>query len=113
MAKKSSVNKSQAIREYYADNPKAKPMQVAAALKKNGVNVTPAFVSTIRSTSKKKKIGKPGRPATPKASARGGSSRRSKNVTFDALIKVKSIVREMGGIAEARAALDALESLMD
>ncbi len=140
MAKKSGgPNKSQAIRDYYATNPKAKPMEVSDALKAQGLSVTPAFVSTIRSTSKKKKVGKPGRPAgstkrgpTPAAEAvskkRGrpagkksaassagrpaASSKSSGSVSIDSLIKVKNMVESMGSIEEARAALSALERLM-
>ena len=113
MAKKSSVNKSKAIRDYYDANPKAKPMQVAAALKKKGVIVTPAFVSTIRSTSKKKKVGKPGRPAGSSKSGKGGSrANPTGTVSFESLLKVKSIVDEMGGISQARTALNALEKLV-
>tara|TARA_R110002049_G_scaffold72490_1_gene186946 strand:- start:39391 stop:39729 length:339 start_codon:yes stop_codon:yes gene_type:complete len=112
MAKKKSVNKSKAIRDYYAANPKAKPLEVAAALKKSGIDVTPAFVSTIRSTSKKKKVGKPGRPTGSKSS-RQKTGTGADDVSFDSLIKVKSIVEQMGGVAQARAALDALEILLD
>ena len=40
MAKKSKgPNKSQAIRDYYKSNPKAKPKDVVTALKKKGVDV--------------------------------------------------------------------------
>ena len=114
MAKKSSVNKSKAIRDYYAANPKAKPKQVSESLKKKGINVSPAYVSTIRSTSRKKKVGKPGRPSGSSKTRRGrtSGSARSK-VSFEALLRVKSIVDEMGGIAQARAALDALEQLTE
>ena len=102
-----AVNKSQAIREYYDANPFAKPKEVANELKKKGIQVTPAFVSTIRSTSKRKggKIGKPGRPV-------GSTNRRlNGDVSVEALVQVKQIVDEMGGIPQARAALAALEKL--
>lgn len=127
MAKKSAgQNKSKAIREYYAANPNAKPMEVAEALKAQGLTVTPAFVSTIRSTSKKKKsIRKPGRPAgstkstakkapaSKKASVgRPRADQGSNNVSVDALIKVKGMVEAVGSIEETRAALSALEKLM-
>ncbi|MGV3485606.1 MAG: hypothetical protein ACO1RT_14415, partial [Planctomycetaceae bacterium] len=72
MAKKSGgPNKSQAIRDYYAAHPNAKPKEISAELKKAGIDVTPAFISTIRSTSmgKKKKTVKA-------SSTRGASSAR-------------------------------------
>jgi hypothetical protein len=123
MAKKTAgQNKSKAIRDYYAANPKAKPMEVADALKAQGIIVTPAFVSTIRSTSKKKKvIGKPGRPAgstksvTKKVGRPAGAASAvsaADSVSINALLKVKSMVEAVGSIEETRAALSALEKLM-
>ena len=121
MAKKkaSAPNKSQAIRDYYAAHPKAKPQEVASELKKKGIAVSAGFVSTIRSTSKKKKtVGKPGRPPGSKAAtgARQSAGRRAaqdgQEVSIDTLLKVKKMVEEMGGIGETRTALSALEKLM-
>ena len=121
MAKKKSggVNKSQLIRDYRKAHPNQKPKQIAAELAKKGIKVSPQFVSTILSTSKKKKkIGKPGRPKGSKSAGRSSAaagrrtSTRSTNISIESLIKVKEIVKEMGGIDEARKALTALEQLM-
>jgi hypothetical protein len=118
MAKKkaSAVNKSQCIREYHKTHPKHKPKQIAEELDKQGVQVTAQFVSTILSTSKKKrKIGKPGRPkgsGSRQKRARRAAGNSSGEVSFDSLLKIKSIVDEMGGIEEARSALAALERLV-
>lgn len=51
-ASKEDVNKSAEIRNYLAGNPDAKPSQVVAALKTHGINVTPAYVSSIKSVDK-------------------------------------------------------------
>lgn len=51
-ARKEDVNKSEEIRNYLAGNPDAKPAQVVAALKTQGINVTPAYVSSIKSADK-------------------------------------------------------------
>lgn len=109
-ASKNPPNKSEAIRAYYKSHPNAKPKEVAVELKKKGISVSTAFVSTIRSTSKKKgSVGKPGRPPGRKGpSARTGTQ----EVSIDSLLKVKQIVEEMGGISETRVALTALEKLM-
>ncbi len=128
-------NKSQAIRDYYTANPDAKPMEVASALKEQGIDVTPPFVSTVRSTSLKKKgltrkksANKPGpKPATNKTVSKRGRKPGSTNkvtaakatsnsngeVSFDSLLRVKQIVEEIGGVDDARAALSALERLID
>ncbi|MFK8115620.1 MAG: hypothetical protein AB8B91_25715 [Rubripirellula sp.] len=126
MAKKKpvKVNKSQEIRDYKRSNPSQRPKQIATALSKKGIDVSAQFVSTILSTSKKKKtIRKPGRPkgTTNASRARGtkGPGRPPKanaaqqGVSLESLLKVKEIVSEMGGLAEARSALSALEQLMD
>lgn len=118
--KAGTPNKSQAIRDYYKAHPKAKPQEVAAELKKKGINVTTAFVSTIRSNSKKKKgNGKPGRPRGKKTVRRGrpvgsgSGSRGTQEVSMESLLRVKELVEEMGGINECRTALTALEKLLD
>lgn len=57
MAKKkaASVNKSAEIRAYMKEHPKAKPAQVAAAFKERGIKVTPGYVSSIKTASKKRR----------------------------------------------------------
>ncbi len=125
MAKKSSgVSKSQAIRDYCEANPKAKPKEVAEALATQGLVVTPQFVSTIRSNAKRKKTTRrPGRPAgstststsTKRAArpARATAAKGKEDVSIDSLLKAKKIVQEMGGVEDAKKALDALSKLMD
>lgn len=122
MAKKrSGPNKSKAIRDYYESNPDAKPAAVVDALKSKGITVTAAFVSTIRSTSKKKPGKKTGRRGRPKGSvskragrpAKAPAAKASASVSIDQLVKVKKMVAEVGGVGEARAALAALEKLLD
>lgn len=119
MAKKSAgVTKSQAIRDYYDSNPKAKPKEVAEELGKQGVDVSPQFVSTIRSVSKKKTVRKRGRPAgstTARKPGRPKSTTKKMNdeVSIDSLLKAKKIVNQFGSVGEAKAALDALAKLID
>ena len=129
MAKKSGgPNKSQAIRDYYGANPDAKPMEVAAELSKKGIVVTPAFVSTVKSTTMGKSATKSARksakksaPSVKKSSTgakRGrpvGSTNKataSNEVSLDSLLQVKRIVEEMGSVQDAKNALTALEKLM-
>ena len=116
--KKSSVNKSQAIRDYYDANPDAKPLEVVAAMKKQGVTVNAQFVSTVKSNAKKKTTrGKPTASAkkskTGKRGPRKATLKADGAISLDSLIKAKQLVEEMGGVEEARNALTALEQLMD
>ncbi len=127
MAKKKSngVNKSQAIRDYYAANPSAKPMEVADAMKAEGIDVNAQFVSTVKSNSKKsKKTGRRGRPAGVSAKSAGPAKKvgrpatakanlSSGEVSLDSLINAKKLVEEMGGAENARNAISGLEQLMD
>lgn len=133
MAKKKAgePNKSQSIRDFSKDNPTMKPKQISEELGKKGVAVSPGFVSTILSTSKKKsKVGRPGRPAgaskkkttskvksvravgRPKGAKVAAASKSSGSVSVDSLLKVKQLVAEVGGISEAKSALTTLEKLM-
>lgn len=119
---KSKVNKSNAIREIKGANPEAGPTEIAEMVKTQfGVDVTPATVSTVLSTDKKRN-GKVGRPGRPKGSKNGStkapvaSKAAAVNENQDAfiqnLLRAKQLVNDMGGISEARNALSALESLM-
>jgi hypothetical protein len=122
MAKKSGgPNKSQAIRDYYASHPSAKPKEISAELKKVGIDVTPAFISTIRSTSmgKKKKTMKSSSAKAAPAKAPVGRPRKAATskgettVSIENLIKAKSLVKELGGIDNVMATLSALKRLAD
>lgn len=124
MAKKKSggPNKSAAIRDYVTANPEAKPPEIVGAMKQQGIEVSPAFVSTIKSKTlgsgaKKKKGRKAGRPkgtaktagaAAPVAKSKSGQG----NVSLDQLLKAKKLAGELGGVSQARAALEALEKIV-
>ncbi len=130
---KSKINKSNAIREIKRANPEAGPTEISRLIQEQfGVEVTAATVSTVLSTDKKRngKVGRPGRPKGSKnitkasttasaapASAPAPSKPVALNGSQDAflqnLLKAKQLVSDMGGISEARNALNALESLMN
>jgi hypothetical protein len=117
MAKKSrkeGVNKSQLIRDYMAANPEAGPQAVSAAMKeKHGLDVTPQFVSTIKSNDKRKGGGaKAGirrgmRLGGGRGAAAGGT------VSPEALLAAKKFVHQMGGVQQAKAAVSLLAELLD
>src|SRR5688572_11720749 len=108
MAKKSGgPNKSNAIRNYKANHSDAGPKEISEALSKDGVKVTPAFVSTVLSNDKRK--GGNGR-----RKRRGGRrpGRPGGNKTMATLIQAKKLAEQMGGIERARRALNALSRLL-
>jgi len=103
----SGLNKSQAIRDYMAAHPRAKPKAVAAALVEQGVQVTPMFVSAVKTSAKKRGRRKargaarrPGRPS-------GGGATTS--LSIDHLVAAKKFVDSVGGVVRARAAIEALK----
>lgn len=129
---KSKINKSNAIREIKRSNPEAGPTEISRMIQEQfGVEVTPATVSTVLSTDKKRngKVGRPGRPKGSKNVSKGASApaaaapaaskavpvtvNGSQDAFLQNLLKAKQLVSDMGGISEARNVLNALESLMN
>ena len=56
MVKKEKVNKSQAVRDYLRAHPGAKSSpEIAAALTKRGITITPAHVANIKSKAQAKR----------------------------------------------------------
>ena len=53
MAKR-EVNKAEAVRDYIKTHPQAKNGEIAAALTKHGITITPNYVSIVKSKSKSK-----------------------------------------------------------
>ena len=97
--KTNGANKSVAIREYKASNPSAGPSEIAKALDASGISVTAAFVSTVLSNDRRK--------------SRIGTHRSGSNdASVESLIQAKKLVEQLGGIAPAKAALDALAKLL-
>lgn len=86
------------IRDYMKANPKAGPKAVSQALSKPGFKVTAAFVSTVKSTDKRK----------------NGSSRYTggDSISMRSLLQVKEIIQLMGGVDKAKQALDAYARLV-
>ena len=66
MAKKSEVNKSQAVRDYFKAHPKAKNQEVVETLAKQGIAITANYVGNIKATHNKR------RRAVRKVVAKGG-----------------------------------------
>ena len=106
MAKrKAKTNKTQAIKDYLADHPKAGPKEIAEALNKRGFAIKPKYVSTIKTNMKAKS------KATKKAAPRRRAA--SDQVSMAALLEAKKLAAKLGGIEKAKQALGALAQLTD
>jgi hypothetical protein len=102
MGKKKSarVNKTQAVREFFASQPNAMPKAVSEALKEKGVNVTPQIVSQIK--YQLRLLG--GR-------ASGRKNKAAGDLTAADLVKVKELADRLGGQQKVAQALEILRRL--
>ncbi len=106
-------NKSRAILKYHTSHKKAKPRDIATALTKSGVKVTPQYVSTIL-FNYRKKMQESGETvaATRTARAKSKNGRRAKStasqngVSANEIMLAKQLVNQTGSVGAARKALD-------
>ena len=103
---KAKINKSQKIREHLAKNKNAKPMAVVEALKAEGVEVSTALVGQV-------KYHGPGKSKRRKAGSKktAAAATTQPGLTVSDLRNVKKVVDRLGGIKQARKALDVLQEL--
>jgi len=114
--KKPKANKTQVIKEYLAANPHTAPKDVAAALNEQGLDVTPNYVSTIKTNMKSKGKGKKvaakkkvvvRKKVAPKKQA------ASDEISLSALLEAKKLAGKLGGVEQAKNAISALAQLTD
>ena len=106
------TNKTQAVKDYLKQNRGALPTAVSEALKAQGVDVSPKYVSNIKF---KLGIKKPRKKATAKQEeARPAADAVPTDmISVSALQKAKKLVQEIGGVQQAKQALTALAQLLD
>ena len=105
MAKKRrGPNLSAEIRKYVEANPTAKPKAISEALAAQGIKVSPTYVSTILSNARRK---------AGKLKRRGRRGRGAvQGDVLANLVLAKKLSDKMGGIDQARAALDTLAKIL-
>ena len=105
---KKKINKSEAIRKYDKQHSDSTASEVVAALAKKGIKIVPTQVYNVRAKSTKKKPArKSGRPK----GKRQVSSAKVSAPDASALEAAASLVKQTGGVEEAREALKALERI--
>ena len=92
--------KSQAIRDYLSANKKAKATEVVAALAEKGVTVSTNMVYNLKA---RKKMGRRRRKAESNGQVVG--------LSITNLIAAKKLVDTVGGVEQAREAINALAKL--
>jgi DNA-binding winged helix-turn-helix (wHTH) protein len=96
------VNKSAAIREAFQANPKAKAKEIVATLASKGIKVTIPLVYYIKSHSRKKKRRQKREVAVSASRAAGMSN------PVQAVIKVRALASEVGGMKSLKQLVDLL-----
>lgn len=101
MAKKAKHGeKSQAIRDYFKASPKAKASEVVTALAEKGIKVSAPMVYALKA-----------RNAMGKRRKKARSAGKEIGLSISGLLAAKKLVDQVGGIDQAREALDALAKL--
>ena len=103
------VNKTEAIKAALKANTKSTPKEISEMLKAQGVDASPGYVSTIKTNLKAKKRKKAAAAPEPEA----GPVVPKDAVSVGLLVKAKKLVKELGGVKEAKNALNALAQLLD
>lgn len=106
--KSQKQSKSGAIRAYMADHPAEGPTEVSQALNKQGIKVSPAYVSTIKTASKASKNGH----ATNGGAANNGSAKPMPAEYLEQLIVTRRYVEQVGGVESAAVLVDSLRKLL-
>ena len=100
MANNEGINKSQAIRDFYKLNPKAKAQEVVNSLAKKGITVTVNLVSTVKSTHNKR------RQVVKKTVAKG-------EIGVPEIKAALTFIKAIGSVAAAKKALDVAQEIRE
>jgi hypothetical protein len=110
VADNGKISKSQAVRDYLDQHPRAKPKEIGPAVKAaHGLDVKPQIISMIKSNWRKARRGR-GRPPGARGKA-GRPQAADARITVDDLISAKKLVGQLGGVERAQAVLAALARL--
>jgi hypothetical protein len=105
-------SKTAAVKAALKVNPNKLPKEIAEILQAEGWDIKAQLVSVVKSAMKaKKKAKKAAEPAAEEVSAAPQLPKDAVSVAL--LVKAKKLVQELGGVKEARTALNALAQLMD
>ena len=115
MAKKSKVNKTQAVRDYLTDHPGAVSSEIAAALSKKGIKITANYVSNIKTTlnkaGKKKKASKKSTVHVEAAQVAEKPATNGGTLTLEQVKKVAHTIKTLGGYQRVTEVLEVIKEL--
>jgi hypothetical protein len=99
---KASINKTQAIKDALKAHPRKGPKELSAMLTEQGLQISAAYISTIKFALKKKRG-----PGKAKPAAAGTSNEQ----WLATLMAAKKLAAQLGGVEAAKKAIDALSKL--
>jgi hypothetical protein len=113
VAKKADINKTQAVANYLKAHSKAKASEIADALTKKGIVITPGHVANIKSKIKRRRrkvrAAKPiAEAATP---ATENLAKPSDTITLEQIRKVSQTVKAIGGFVKLRELLEVIREV--
>lgn len=110
MAKKPEINKTQAVANYLKAHPKAKASEIADALTKKGIAITPGHAANIKSKIKRRR--RKSQPiaeaATPVAE---NPANPSNTITLGQIRKVAQTVKAIGGFVKLSELLEVIREV--
>lgn len=104
-------SKTAAIKAALKANRDKLPKEIAELMNAEGWDVTAQRISVVKSALKSKKKTK--KAAAPAATPEAAPTLPKDAVSVALLVKAKKLVKELGGVKEAKTALNALAQLMD
>ena len=104
--------KTQAVRQALSDNPRKSPKEISELLKEQGIDATAKYVSTIKTKMRGKGKNKAKAAVSPAPEAAAPVVPKDA-VSISLLQKAKKLAAQLGGIKEAKAAIDALAQILD
>lgn len=109
----SPANKTKAVKDYLKQHRGALPMAVSEALKAQGIDVAPKYVSNIKFQMGIKKRGKKAAESTaePETAAPEAKPADDDQISLSALLEAKKLIEKLGSADAAKRAIIALAQL--
>jgi hypothetical protein len=120
VAEKQKVNKTKAVREYLKTDPKAKNQEIAEALRKQGIKISPAYVAGIKTMLKKRSLARKAAMPVAAGSAIPGPAptaaaekptRPGDTITLEQIKKVAETVKTIGGFGRLNELLGVIKEV--
>ncbi len=110
MAKK-TVSKTGAVRDYLLAHPTAKPLEIVAALKKQGIKITRSHAGNIKTKINKEPAAKQASPAVAAPAVVEKPAKNGGTITLEQVKKVARTISTIGGFQRTIEVLEVIREL--